>query len=277
MHIIETRKLSHTYPDGTRALKDVDFRAERAEIVAVLGANGAGKTTLFKHFNGLLKPTSGKVLITGEEITKENLLQVRKTVGMVFQNPDDQLFAPTVFEDVAFGPRNLGLSGDVVEHRVEEALKLVGMEGFEDKAPHNLSYGQKKRIAIAGVLAMEPLVLVLDEPTSGLDPEGVYEVVELLKNLRKKGFSLIFATHDVDIVPEVSNRVYLLHHGKVVGEGTAEKIFTEVIHSSEARGAHLRLPYVAQLLKELKEMGFDLEVKLTVEEAKKELSKLLRR
>jgi len=272
MHIIETQDLDHVYPDGTVGLKGVNFEAHRNEIVAVIGANGAGKTTLFKHFNGLLKPSSGKVLIQGEEIGKDNLLQVRKTVGLVFQNPDDQLFAPTVEQDVAFGPMNLGLSKDVVEHRVEEALDMVGMTGFKDKAPHHLSFGQKKRVAIAGILAMEPHVMVMDEPTSGLDPGGVAKIVSLLQDLRHLGMSTIVATHDVDLVPMFADRVYLLHHGKVVLEGTSEEVFTSHIIEE----SHLRLPYVAQLLKGLKGEGYDLDIGLTIEEARKELLRLLR-
>jgi cobalt/nickel transport system ATP-binding protein len=271
MHIIETQNLSHVYSDGTKALNDVNFEAHRNEIVAVIGANGAGKTTLFKHFNGLLKQTSGKVLIQGEKIRKDNLLQIRKTVGLVFQNPDDQLFAPTVGQDVAFGPLNLGLPEDVIEHRIKESLEWVGMSGFEDKAPHHLSFGQKKRVAIAGILAMEPHVMVLDEPTSGLDPDGVLKIVQLLQNLRKLGMSTIVATHDVDIVPMFTDRVYLLHHGKVALEGPPEMVFSDGLIEE----AHLRLPYVAQLLRGLKEKGYDTSAKLTVEEGREEILRLL--
>jgi cobalt/nickel transport system ATP-binding protein len=271
MHIIETQNLCHVYPDGTKGLNSVDFDAHRNEIVAVVGANGAGKTTLFKHFNGLLKPTSGKVLIQGEEIKKDNLLQIRKTVGLVFQNPDDQLFAPTVKQDVAFGPTNLGLPEDVIEHRVEESLGLVGMSGFEERVPHHLSFGEKKRVAIAGILAMEPHVMVLDEPTSGLDPDGVSKIVQLLQNLRKLGMSTIVATHDVDIVPIFADRVYLLHHGRVALVGRPEDVFGDGLIEE----SHLRLPYVAQLLKGLKDKGHDVGVRLTVEEAREEILRLL--
>jgi len=241
--------------------------------VAVVGANGAGKTTLFRHFNGLLKPTSGRVLIKGEEISRSNLIEVRKSVGLVFQNPDDQLFAPTVYQDIAFGPTNLGLDGHVIEHRVRESLALVGMSGFEERAPHKLSYGEKKRIAIAGILAMEPYVMVLDEPTSGLDPEGVLKIVELFHELKELGMSTIFATHDVDLVPLLADRVYLLSGGKIGLEGTPEEVFS----SKLIAGSGLRLPYVAKLLKELREEGADVKVKLSVEEAKEELLPLLRR
>ncbi len=274
MHIIETQKLCYSYPDGTTALSNVDFIVHRSEAVALLGANGAGKTTLLKHLNGLLTPTSGKVLVAGEEITKENLLWVRRLVGLVFQNPDEQLFAPSVAEDIAFGPRNLGLSEEVVQHRVEEALRIVGMEGYEEKAPHNLSYGEKKRVAIAGVLAMEPQVLVLDEPTSGLDPAGAEELVSLLGRLRRLGLSMVVATHDVDLVPEFAERVYLLHRGSVVAVGSAEEVFTGVVAESPGR-YKLRLPYVTRLLQRLREMGFEVELKLTVEEAAEEVARHL--
>ncbi len=272
MHIIETRRLCYRYPDGTAALSGVDLIVQRGEAVAVLGANGAGKTTLLKHLNGLLTPTSGKVLVAGEEITKHNLLWVRRLVGLVFQNPEEQLFAPSVAEDVAFGPRNLGLSEDVVHHRVEEALRLVGMQGYEQRAPHHLSYGEKKRVAIAGVLAMEPQVMVLDEPTSGLDPAGAEELLSLLHRLRRLGLSLVVATHDVDLVPELADRVYLLHQGRVVAAGTPEEVFAE---PASLEKCHLRLPCAARLLAMLREMGFEVEIKLTAREAAKEVARHL--
>lgn len=169
MHLIETRNLTHTYNKTIDALKGVDFIAGRKQRIAIIGANGAGKSTLFKHFNGILKPTSGDVLIHGEPITKSNIKEVRKSVGIVFQNSDDQVFSPTVEQDVAFGPTNLGLDEHTIEHRVSEVLKILDVEHLKDRPPHHLSGGEKKRVAIAGVLAMEPQVLVLDEPTAGLD------------------------------------------------------------------------------------------------------------
>ena len=155
MHLIETRDLTHIYHGGGRALESVNFIAERESRIAVIGPNGAGKSTLFKHFNGILKPTSGEVLVRGEPITKENLREVRKFVGIVFQNPDDQIFSPTVEQDVAFGPTNLGLDETTVAHRVEVALHLLGIEELRDRVPHHLSGGEKKRVAIAGILAMK--------------------------------------------------------------------------------------------------------------------------
>ena len=170
MNIIETRDLSHVYRGKIKALDRINFTAKRGERIAIIGANGAGKSTLFKHFNGILRSTSGEVLIKGEPITSKNILDVRRTVGLVFQDPDDQIFAPTVKQDVAFGPMNLGLGGNEIEKRVRESLETVRLTGFEERAPHHLSTGEKKKVAIAGILAMQPEVLVLDEPTAGLDP-----------------------------------------------------------------------------------------------------------
>ena len=180
MNIIETKDITYHYPDGTEALKKVNFKAAEGKIVALLGPNGAGKSTLFLHFNGILRPTSGSIIVNDDEIKydKKNLMKVRQKVGIVFQNPDDQLFAPTVVEDVAFGPMNMGLSKEEVEKRVDEALKRVGMAEYKKKAPHHLSGGQKKRVAIAGILAMKPKIMVLDEPTSGLDPKGASQILE---------------------------------------------------------------------------------------------------
>lgn len=165
---LSTENLSFTYPDGTQALKNINIEIEKGEKVAIIGPNGAGKSTLFSHFNGLTEPTSGCVKIEDKPISfeKDELLKVRQKVGIVFQDPNDQLFAPTVKEDIAFGPMNLGLSYDEVEKRVEDALKMVGMENYEDKTPHHLSGGQQKRIAIAGIIAMKPELMILDEPTA---------------------------------------------------------------------------------------------------------------
>ena len=196
MHLIETRNLTHVYRGDIPALGGVDFIAERKSRIAVIGPNGAGKSTLFKHLNGILKPTSGEVLVRGEPITRENIREVRKFVGIVFQNPDDQIFSPTVEQDVAFGPTNLGLDEATVAHRVGEALSLLGIEDLRERVPHHLSGGEKKRVAIAGILAMEPQVVVLDEPTAGLDPRGVADLVAFVNHLPEEyGMTVIFSTH----------------------------------------------------------------------------------
>ena len=170
--------------------------------------------------------TSGSVLVHGEPITKENIREVRKFVGLVFQNADDQIFSPTVGQDVAFGPMNLGLDGETVHHRVEEAPRMVGIEHLRDRVPHHLSGGEKKRVAIAGIIAMEPQVLVLDEPTAGLDPQGVRDLIDLINSLAQKyGMTVIFSTHEVSLVPEVADCLYVMDRGQIVAHGTIEEVF----------------------------------------------------
>jgi cobalt/nickel transport system ATP-binding protein len=273
MNVIETKDVSYNYPDGTAALKNVNFQAPKGKIVALLGPNGAGKSTLFLHFNGILRPSSGTVMVENNTLTydKKDLMQVRQKVGIVFQNPDDQLFAPTVQEDVAFGPLNMGLDPDEVEKRVVEALKRVGMDGFEKKPPHHLSGGQKKRVAIAGILAMSPEIMVLDEPTSGLDPKGASQILRILYDLNKEGMSIVISTHDVDLVPLYASKVYIISEGHIIKEGTAEKVFGDV---ETIRGVNLRLPRIAHLMEILQkedDLPFDKPYPLTIGEARKKI------
>lgn len=273
MNIIETKDITYNYPDGTKALDKVNFKAEEGKIVALLGPNGAGKSTLFLHFNGILRPTSGSVIVNGEEIKydKKDLMRVRQNVGIVFQNPDDQLFAPTVVEDVAFGPMNLGLSKEEVEKRVDESLKRVGMEEFKKKAPHHLSGGQKKRVAIAGILAMRPKIMVLDEPTSGLDPKGASQILRILYELNKEGMTIIISTHDVDLVPLYAYSVYIISNGKIIKEGSSQEVFSDI---KTIRDANLRLPRIAHLMEILQKedkLPFDKPYPLTIGEARKKL------
>ena len=221
-HIVEVKDLRHTYPDGTAALNGVSFRIHHGEAVAVIGANGAGKSTLLLHLNGYLVPTGGEVRIGDFPLTRETLPEVRRTVGMVFQDPDDQLFMPTVFDDVAFGPLNLGLPPHEVERRVMDSLMRVGAEHLREKPPHRLSGGEKKRVAIATVLAMSPDILVMDEPTTGLDPFARRQLIGLLKEFRH---TRIFTSHDLDMVLELCERVIVLREGGVVADGPAREIF----------------------------------------------------
>ena len=216
--IIQTENMSFTYPDGTSALNNINIEINEGERVAIVGPNGAGKSTLFSHFNGISKPTSGLIKIDGQPMSykKNDLMEIRQKVGLVFQNPDDQLFAPTVIEDVAFGPMNLGLSDEEVDERVEESLKMVGMGGLEKKAPHHLSGGQKKRVSIAGILAMRPEIMVLDEPTTGLDPKGVEQVMEILYMLNQEDMSIIIASHDVEMVTQFADKIFVLHDGEII-------------------------------------------------------------
>ena len=274
MNIIETRNLTHVYRGKITALDGINFIAKPGERIAIIGANGAGKSTLFKHFNGILKPTSGEILIKGRPISNDNIIEVRKTVGLVFQDPDDQIFAPTVKQDVAFGPMNLGLSMEEIEKRVSESLETVRLTGFEERAPHHLSTGEKKKVAIAGILAMKPEVLVLDEPTAGLDPGGAMRLIKLINGMnRYLGITTIVSTHEVDIVPMLADRVCIMSMGKIIGDGTPLEIFSspELIKKT-----HLRLPMVAQLMEMLQEEGVPVGVKFTLEEARDELLRIVK-
>ncbi|MFB2623605.1 MULTISPECIES: ATP-binding cassette domain-containing protein [Methanothermobacter] len=273
MKIIEAVNIRYTYPDGTEALKGIDFHAKKGEVVALLGPNGAGKSTLFLHFNGILQPTSGKVLVDGKEIdySKSGLIEVRQKVGIVFQNPDDQLFAPRVDEDVAFGPLNMGLDEDEVEERVKDALRKVGMSGYEDRPPHHLSGGEKKRVAIAGILAMKPDIMILDEPTSGLDPRGASQILRLLHDLNEEGMTIIISTHDVDLAPLYSDRIYIISGGEIISEGTPGDVFSDI---DTIRGANLRLPRIAHLVEILQkedDLPFREPYPLTIGEARRKL------
>lgn len=221
-HIVEVNNLRHMYSDGTVALQGVSFRIHHGESVAVIGANGAGKSTLLQHLNGYLEATGGYIRIGDSPLSKNTLSDIRRTVGMVFQNPDDQLFMPTVSEDVAFGPLNLGLRGEHLEKRVADSLDQVGAGHLRDKPPYRLSGGEKKRVAIATVLAMSPDILVLDEPTSGLDSFARRQLMGLL---RKFCHTKIFTSHDLDMVLELCERTIVLHEGLIMADGPTMDIF----------------------------------------------------
>lgn len=269
MELINVSKVSYTYSDGNSALNNVNLTINKGERVAILGPNGAGKSTLFQLFNGLLQPTSGTVTIEGLQVCKKNLPEIRRKVGMVFQDSDDQLFNSTIHQEIAYGLLNMGLSGKDLEESIAWALDVVGMTGYDSRSPHNLSGGQKKRVALASVLAMKPKVMVLDEPTAALDPRGVGKLIKLLDFInRELGITLIFATHDVDIVPLLADRVYLLSEGQIILGGTTEEVFS---HKETIREIDLRLPRVAHLAELLERDGI-LEIDklpLTIGQAKK--------
>ncbi|MDD2643091.1 MAG: ATP-binding cassette domain-containing protein [Methanobacteriaceae archaeon] len=271
--ILETQDLTFTYPDGTQALKNINMSINKGEKVAVMGANGAGKSTLFSHFNGLSQPTSGIVKINGEEMKydKKSLLKIRQKVGVVFQNPDDQLFAPTVQEDVAFGPMNLGLDLNEVDKRVEKSLKMVGMEGFEEKPPHHLSGGQQKRVSIAGIIAMDPELMIIDEPTAGLDPQGVDQVLTILNHLNEKGMTLLVSSHNVELITEFANKIFIVHDGEIINEGSTNDVFS---NHEILKKAHLRPPKASEILHKLQKEGLNVQPnKLTTQEACDEIIK----
>lgn len=270
---LSTENLSFTYPDGTQALKNINIEIEKGEKVAIIGPNGAGKSTLFSHFNGLTEPTSGCVKIEDKPISfeKDELLKVRQKVGIVFQDPNDQLFAPTVKEDIAFGPMNLGLSYDEVEKRVEDALKMVGMENYEDKTPHHLSGGQQKRIAIAGIIAMKPELMILDEPTAGLDPDGVEKVLNIMNQLNEEGMTLIISSHDIDMISKYADKIFVLYNGEIIESGNKNKIFSDI---ELLKKAHLRTPITTEILYNLKESGLNVNTeKISVKDTCAEIIK----
>ena len=252
MKAIQTIGLEYVYADGTPALSGVNFEAGIGEKVAVLGPNGSGKTTLFYHFNGLIKPAKGEVRIFGENINKTDIDEVRRRVGLVFQESDNQLFAPSVFEDIAFGPRNLRLSPDEVKERVSYVLHRFDIEELSKKNPANLSAGQKKRVAIAGVVAMEPDVLVLDEPTSGMDAGGINDTLGILDELNNEGKTIIISTHETDLAASWADRIYILNKGKVFRSGIPKHIFSEEKLISEAG---LRQPVIVQTYREFRARG----------------------
>ncbi len=223
-HIVEAQDLQYTYPDGTVGLQGVSFRILHGESVALVGANGAGKSTLLLHLNGFLRAGNGNLRIGDYPLTPQNVMAVRRSVGMVFQDPDDQLFMPTVFDDVAFGPLNLGLPEAEVERRVQQALETVGVPHLQKRAPYKLSGGEKRAVAIAAVLSMSPDILVMDEPTSNLDPRSRSRLIQLLKTFEH---TKIIATHDLDMALDVCERTIVLHQGRITADGPTRTLFQD--------------------------------------------------
>ncbi len=268
--MIKAEHLAYTYPGmddmpGVAVFEDMNLTVEEGTFVAILGTNGCGKSTLAKHFNSILLPTGGKVYVCGLDTSDEELLmKVRRNVGMVFQNPDNQIVANVVEEDVAFGPENLGISSPEIRHRVDKALKQVGMYKYREHAPHLLSGGQKQRIAIAGVIAMEPKCIVLDEPTAMLDPRGRREVIETVSRLnREKKITVVLITHHMDEAAQ-ADRVVVLHKGKVAADGCPKAVFSQVqlLHD-----LGLAAPETVELCDALNREGFRLPLDaLSVEE-----------
>ena len=274
---IETRELCYAYEDGTTALDHITLSARRGSVTGILGANGAGKSTLFLNLNGVFTPKSGQVLLDGQPVKydRKGLAALRRRVGIVFQDPDDQLFSADVYRDVSFGGVNLGLEPEEVCRRVEGALERTGTSALRDRPTHALSYGQKKRVAIAGVLVMEPEVLILDEPTAGLDPQGVSGLLALLEQLRDGlNMAILLATHDMDIVPLYCDYAYLLGGGKVLLEGTPDDLFA---NPEALRANHLRLPRIAHLMDILHDKdGLDAGPAATIGAARREILRLLK-
>lgn len=223
---ISIENLSYIYPDGIQALRGINLQVKATEKVAIVGANGSGKSTLLLHLNGILMPQKGEIVIGEREVSTQNLVAIRNFVGVVFQNPDDQLFMPTVWEDVAFGPMNMGMRGKDLDIRVAESLVAVGLDldKYRQRQSQNLSGGEKKRVAIAGVLAMQPQVLVFDEPSSQLDPRSRRQLIQLLQTRME---TQLIATHDLDLVLELCDRTVVLNEGKVVYDGETKQVLSD--------------------------------------------------
>lgn len=273
---IEMKDIKYVYPDGYTALDSVNLKIVRGERVAILGPNGAGKSTLLMVTNGLFTPSKGRVSVLGTPIDKDNLYRVRMKVGLVFQDPDDQLFCPTLWEDITFGPLNMGLPEEEVTRRAKDALRGVGLEGYEEKPPHHLSVGEKKKAAIAAVLALKPEILILDEPTANLDPKSRTELAKLANSLyEEQKITLIMATHDVDFVPKIADRIYVLNKGRIVAEGPVREVFSNFEIMAEA---NLEPPAVTCLFSLLKgRTDLIKHLPLTIEEALHKIKRLMER
>ncbi|MGR3311171.1 MAG: threonine-phosphate decarboxylase CobD [Candidatus Brocadiales bacterium] len=273
MALIKIENLQYSYPDGTKALRGINITVKKGDFLGILGPNGSGKTTLLKHLNGLFKPDIGCVTMYGRDLKSIPSNEVFSKVGMVFQDANDQLFAPTVEQDVAFGPTNLKLSPEEVKSRVETALELVEMTAYARKPIHNISHGQRRRVCVAGILTMNPDVLVLDEPTGDLDPAGVTSIMQLLKSLNEeRGITIIMATHDVDLVPVFMNRIAIMDSGRITIEGKPEEVFT---HPELIAASKLELPQIAQLFTLIRQSVQIEDLPLTIGQARNLLIKMI--
>ncbi|RKD34144.1 energy-coupling factor transporter ATPase [Thermohalobacter berrensis] len=281
--IIKVEGLTHIYnpnsPFETKALDNVNLEIAKGEFVGLIGHTGSGKSTLIQHLNGLIKPTSGKVIIDGVDISAEgaNLKDIRQKVGLVFQYPEHQLFEETIYKDVAFGPINLGLSEEEVDKRVKEAIELVGLnyDKIKNRSPFELSGGQKRRVAIAGVLAMEPEVLILDEPTAGLDPKGRDEILKQIKKLHQDfNMTIILVSHSMEDIARLVDKIIVMHKGRVSIVGKPKDVFKK---ADELEELGLGVPQVTYFMRELKKRGKKVRDDIiTVEDAKEEILRLLR-
>ena len=281
---IQVRNLSHIYskgmPDEQLALDDINFDINDGEIVGIIGHTGSGKSTLLQHLNGLLKPNGGKIIVGGTDITAPGVAmkEIRKRVGLVFQYPEYQLFEETVAKDVAFGPKNLGLSDEEIGHRVKEAIHLVGLdyEAIKDRSPFELSGGQKRRVAIAGVLAMKPQVLILDEPTAGLDPGAHKDILKMIREVHKaQNNIIIFVSHNMADVADLSDKVMVMNDGKLMMVGTPEEVFGQ---KEKLNAIGLSVPPVTDMMHQLVEAGLPIRGNvLSFGEAEEELYQYLQR
>ena len=280
--VLETKNLSHIYSEGTTsrvdAIRDICLKIEKGELVGVIGHTGSGKSTLIQHFNGLLKGSSGVVMLEGKDIwqDKKNIRQVRFKVGICFQYPEYQLFEETVYRDIAFGPKNMKLSDEEIDKRVRSTIKFVGLdESYLEKSPFELSGGEKRRVAIAGVMAMEPEILILDEPCAGLDPKGRDTVLGLIQQYQKNTDSTVLVvSHSMEDISKIASKVLVMNKGQLAYYDSVDEVFS---HAEELREMGLNIPEITQIFMALKEQGYDVDVNIyTHEKAKAELMKLLK-
>ena len=280
--MIEVKNLTHVYNEGlpheTTALDDISFTLKDGSFVGIIGHTGSGKSTLLQHLNGLLKPNSGTIVIDGVDITDSHtkMLEIRKKVGLVFQYPEYQLFEETVAKDVAFGPTNLGLDQEEIDARVRESIELVGLdyEHIKDQSPFELSGGQKRRVAIAGVLAMKPEVLVLDEPTAGLNPKAHFDILDMVSDIHKRENNItIFVSHNMNDIARMSDQVLVIHKGRLAMDGTPAEVFAR---EEELKAMGLALPDATEIVSQLRKRGMELPADcLTVDQAADEIAKAL--
>jgi len=271
--ILEAEDIIFSYPDGTKALDGLSISIEEGKKVAILGANGAGKSTLFLHFNGILQPDQGSIKFKGETVkyNKRALKELRKNVGIVFQDPDMQLFSSSVFQEISFGPLNLGLSEEEVRARVNEAMKVTGITELKDRPTHLLSYGQKKRISIADILAMKPQAIIFDEPTVWLDPRHSNEIIDFFDEINNQGITVILSTHDVNLAYSWADYVYIFAEGKIIGEGIPSDIFQD---KELLMNADLTQPWIVEVYNELVQKNI-LASDFPIPNSKRELFSLL--
>ena len=279
---VEARELTHVYgadsPFEANALVDVNFTINDGEFIGIIGHTGSGKSTLIQHLNGLLKPTGGTVIVDGLDLMNKatKMKDVRRRIGLVFQYPEYQLFEETVEKDIAFGPKNLGLNDEEIADRVKDAMRLVELDyaQFAGKSPFELSGGQKRRVAIAGVLAMQPNILILDEPTAGLDPYGRDQILNLIKNWHKMGKTILMVSHSMDDVAKFADRIFVMNHGRLEMQGTPNEVFAQ---EERLKAIGLDVPAVTTLAGELNRKGFDLPAHIhTMDDMEQALLALLK-
>lgn len=280
--VLETKNLSHIYSEGTTsrvdAIRNICLKIEKGELVGVIGHTGSGKSTLIQHFNGLLKGSSGVVMLEGKDIwqDKKNIRQVRFKVGICFQYPEYQIFEETVYKDIAYGPKNMKLSDDEIDKRVRSTIKFVGLdESYFEKSPFELSGGEKRRVAIAGVMAMEPEILILDEPCAGLDPKGRDTVLDLIREYQKNtGSTVLVVSHSMEDISKIASKVLVMNKGELAYYDSVDEVFS---NAEELREMGLNIPEITQIFMGLRKAGYDVDVNIyTQEKAKAELLRLLK-